>query len=141
MQLFERASTLFGVPSRVRSDRGGENIDVCEYMIRTRGTDRGSHIAGPSTHNQRIERLWRDVFRCVCSTFHGVFHYLEEAGELDPENLCDLYALQFIFVTRINQSLTEFACAWNHHPLRTEHNWSPKKIWMNGVMEAIWQQL
>ena len=25
--------------------------------------------------------------------------------------------------------------AWNHHPLRTEHNWSPKKIWINGVVD------
>ena len=133
-QLFQRACSLFGVPSRVRSDRGGENVGVCEYMIRTRGTDRGSHIAGPSTHNQRIERLWRDVFRCVCSTFHSLFHHLEEVGDLDPESLCDLYALQSIFVPRINHSLTEFACSWNYHPLRTERNWSPRKIWMNGVL-------
>lgn len=111
MELFHRACSLFGVPSRVRSDRGGENVGVCEYMIRTRGTDRGSHIAGPSTHNQRIERLWRDVFRCVCSTFYGIFHYLEEIGELDSENLCDLYALHFVFSPRINRSLIEFACA------------------------------
>lgn len=52
-QLFERACSLFGVPSRARSDRGGENTGVCEYMIRNRGTDRGSHIAGPSTHTIR----------------------------------------------------------------------------------------
>lgn len=95
-QLFQRACSLFGMPSRVRSDRGGENVGVCEYMIRARGTDRGSHIAGPSTHNQRIERLWRDVFRCVCSTIHGIFHYLKEVGNLDPECSHDIYALQSI---------------------------------------------
>lgn len=55
-ELFCRAIALFGVPSRVRSDRGGENVGVCELMIRTRGLDRGSHIAGSSVRNQRIER-------------------------------------------------------------------------------------
>ena len=124
IELFERACSLFGVPSRVRSDIGGENVGVCEYMIRTRGTDRGSHIARPSTHNQRINRLWRDVFRCVCSTFHGIFHYLEE---IVRRHVCTSVHFR-------SRSLTEFACAWNYHPLRTERNWSPRKIWMNGTL-------
>lgn len=134
LELFRRATTLFGVPSRVRSDRGGENVSVCEFMISYRGVDRASHIAGSSVHNQRIERMWRDVFRCVCSTFYS-FYSLEESGYIDLGNNCDLYALQAIYTPRINQCLREFACGWNHHPLRTEHHWSPKKIWMNGMVD------
>ena len=42
--------------------RGGENILVCRYMVMYHGVGRGSHIAGSSVHNQRIERLWRDVY-------------------------------------------------------------------------------
>ncbi len=81
---FMRATQSCGVPSRVRSDRGGENILVCSFMISTRGLDRGSHIAGSSHHNQRIERLWRDVYRCVASTFHSIFCFMEANGILRP---------------------------------------------------------
>ena len=54
--LFPEAIEMFNVPSRVRSDKGGENVCVCEFMIAYRGLARASHIAGASVHNQRIER-------------------------------------------------------------------------------------
>ena len=73
LDLFMMATYECGIPSRVRSDRGGENVLVCAYMVATRGTLRGSHIAGSSHHNQRIERLWRDVFRCVDLPFMASF--------------------------------------------------------------------
>ena len=44
-------------PSRIRVDRGVENVLVCDAIVQFRGEGRGSFIAGPSTHNQRIERL------------------------------------------------------------------------------------
>ncbi|KAK7131783.1 hypothetical protein R3I93_018371 [Phoxinus phoxinus] len=55
------AVARYGVPSRVRTDHGGVNKDVCVMMNIFRGSDRGSAIRGRSTHNQRIERLWGDV--------------------------------------------------------------------------------
>ena len=50
-RLFKQATQQYGIPSRVRSDKGGENILVCQYMVTVRGTNRGSHIAGSSVHN------------------------------------------------------------------------------------------
>lgn len=51
--MFEEAVEQHGLPSRVRSDKGGENRGVANYMVEKRGPGRRSHITGRSVHNQR----------------------------------------------------------------------------------------
>ena len=54
---FIEATSKYGLPSRVRSDRGAENVEVARYMNAVRGTNRSSHLVGSSVHNQRIDRF------------------------------------------------------------------------------------
>ena len=140
--LFRAAVGQCGWPSRVRSDRGGENIDVARLMVTVCGTGRTSHLVGSSVHNLRIERLWRDTFRCVCRFFYFLFYEMEDLGILDPDRDNDLFALHYVFIPRINIQLLQFMEAWNHHPLRTEHGLSPLQLWHRGMLSASprWQQ-
>ena len=80
LQLYDDAINRCGCPSRVRTDKGGENVLVWDRIIELRGEDRGSYIAGSSVHNQRIERLWRDVWNYVSSQFYYTFQAMEEQG-------------------------------------------------------------
>lgn len=63
---FLEAVQQFGLPSRVISDQGGENILVAQHMLEHRGDERGSIITGASTHDQRIERTFLARLASVC---------------------------------------------------------------------------
>ena len=73
---FMTAVEEYGMPSRVRSNYGGENIGVWRFMEAARGEERCSFIAGSSVHNTRIERLGRDLYGNVTSTYLIVFSEL-----------------------------------------------------------------
>ena len=80
-------------------------------------------------HNTRIERLWRDVYSQVTSTYRVVFDTLELEGVLDPINVVDLFCLHYIYVPRINEALQQFQDAWNNHSLSTESNRTPLQLY------------
>ena len=136
LSAFSRAVDTYGVPDRVRSDLGGENVDVWRYMYEQHSNDPSCVIVGSSTHNERIERLWRDVHRCVLQPFAETFRTLESDGVLDPLNEVDLFCLHYCFLERINKCLTSFQEAWNHHTLSSVRNATPYQLYLAGFIAA-----
>ena len=67
---------------------------------------------------------------------------MEDCGILDVYSNVDMFSLLFVFLPRLNVQLTQFADAWNMHPLRTENCLSPMQLWDRGLLSAAahWQE-
>lgn len=152
-ELFLQATRTWGWPSRVRADRGGENLRVKELMEAARGSGRGSFFAGPSVHNQRIERkqfvtlgssflshpltgLWRDVFSWSIRPFYSLFRGMEDLGILNVEIPLHIWALHLIFLPRINTALQSFTETWNNHKLSACNSKTPRQLFVRGQIDA-----
>ena len=135
LSFFLRAVQTYGLPSGVRSDQDMENVAVADFMIQNRGSERESMITEKSTHNQRVERLWRDVYEGVLGLYYELFSFMEQELIMDPLNECDLAALHFVFIPLINEKLDAWRHAWSKHRLRRAKS-SPIGLWVSGQMNC-----
>lgn len=101
----------FGIPLRVKSDQRLEHVSVADFMLFERG-DR-SKITGPSTHNQRIERFWRDIFEGVLSFVTTCFIIWRTSEFFNPLNMEYLAALHCVYMDEINRGLNFLTTAWS----------------------------
>ena len=132
-----QAINTFFIPFWVCCDYGGKIIEVAKFMLSMRGFNRDSVLTESSVHNQRIERLWRDVFQRVTGNFYKLFNRMEEVGILDPLNNVHIYCLHYIFILRIQMALGMYASAWNQHPISGEGNLSSMQLFIKGTHKLL----
>jgi hypothetical protein len=154
LNLFLNAIEAHGIPSRMRGDRGGKNIEVSVWMVKHRGAGRASFMWGSyvivtcfvfftppdnsntsSTGNTRIERLWVEVGTQFARRWRGFFSRLEQLHRLDSDNPTHLWLLHILFLDEISNDCAEFQNQWNHKPLAGAGNLSPtvcSYYWLRG---------
>ncbi|CAC5395567.1 unnamed protein product [Mytilus coruscus] len=110
LEPFVQGCQEFGVPSRVRTDHGRENLDIATFMITHRGANMGSIITGRSRQ-----------------------HNFEETNELH------LWCLHYVYVPRIKAALRVFKEGWNNHSLSSAGGKSPKQLFVMAVLSQAGQ--
>ena len=115
------------IPGSIRSDKGGENVQVYRFMMMVYNDDSSCFKASSSCHNQPIERNWRDMRNSTMQPYKDFFLLLESLG-MDVDNVIHMFCLHYLFVPRINESLQEFRSSWNNHGISTERYKSPLSI-------------
>ena len=97
-----------------------ENIGVSQLMLVKFAPENVPQLTGLSVHNQRIERLWRDVATYIFQHYRDLFEFMESISILDPLNECHLFVVYLIYQPRLDKALKDFISFWNNHKLRTE---------------------
>ena len=138
MTLFNSAVNKFGLPSRVRGDKGVDMLMLLRIWSVILNVDRASFIAGKSVHNQRIERLWVDVYLGVIYIYYHLFSHMELSGQLNVEDEIELYVLHYVYTKRINRHLQEFVNSWDNHKLTSCKCSTPNQLWVQALHETLW---
>lgn len=107
-------------------------------MTMLRGPQISGYIGGKSTHNTRIERMWRECNNDAMDSFRLTFKFLEELGMLNHHDNIDMWSLHRARTSLMQKELDGFKEYHNNHPIRTAHGKTPNQIC---TMSALQDQL
>jgi len=100
------------------------------------GLDSDCCLTGKSTGNQKVERLHRDSTEKVLEPYIILFQAFVRRG-FNQDNNLHMYALHYLFLQRLNDSLRQFEDVWNNHNCRSFiKNRSPKQCLVLAEIEG-----
>ena len=67
--------------------------------------------------------------------YYNLFSGMEDEGILDVDDMIQLFCLHYVYIQRINSSLTQFMRAWNKHPMESVQGLSPEQQWVVGMAQ------
>ena len=145
-----------GLPARISSDYGLENVGIVYFILAAHKTS--SFLTGTSVHNQRIERLWQEVFESFIQPFYNhfmhflliqscyVLHFtfylfcihrkLEQEGLLDQSNDFDMMCLHLCVGQFLSAVVGDFLELWNRHLVQTDGNRIPLQVFYVGYVKS-----
>ena len=136
---FVAACDTWGWASRVRWDKGKENVLAALRQLEKRGPGRGSVLTGRSVQNMRAEYVWVFVRRHVSGPFRLHFFGMMRAGILDISNPFDMHALHVTFLPIVQRACNDFVQMWNSHRIRGQPTvmgyggGTPDRLWCDDV--------
>lgn len=126
--LFVQACNQLGWASRVRWDRGTENVLAIQAqwdywwnhaLSYAENERRGSALTGRSVQNCRAEYIWAYVKKHISEHFRRKFKRMEtQLNILDPGDSRDLFCLHAVFLAILQLALDDFRDMWNYHLIR-----------------------
>ena len=153
---FKNGVKKTGLPARISSDYGLENVGIVDFMMAAHKTS--SFLTGTSVHNQRIERLWQEVFESFIQPFYNhfmhflliqscyVLHFtfylfcihrkLEQEGLLDQSNDFDMMCLHLCVGQFLSAVVGDFLVLWNRHLVQTDGNRIPLQVFYVGYVKS-----
>jgi len=134
--------TRYGIPDRIRSDQGGENIGVIAFMIREHSGLIHGHprpaIVGTSVRNQRIEAFFNHVNTAVTDAYKRTFdEWAFRYPDWFPNGLGIRFCLQYLFLERINEDIDRFVNIWNNHRMGHLSNRTPFQVFTDPQANRI----
>ena len=114
-------------PETLRVDAGTENNLQIRMQLAMGG---GIHV-GSSVHNQPIERFWRTCRSHVTERYRVLFLEMENSGELNIADACDLDALRSVYLETIQDECDVFR--FTHNRGNKEGRGKPTILFNGGV--------
>lgn len=114
------------VPAVLRVDAGTENTvtGLIQQALRHKHEDRyagkESFVVGPSTANQRVEKLWGEARNNTIGFYIDFFKTMIGFNVLNNKDVLDRELLRFCFAHLIDEELTRAQHEWNSHRLRAQ---------------------